>query len=84
MNEAVVVALITGGLGLIGTFCGVFFSQRKSTALIVYRIEQLEEKVHKHNCLIERTYALEKKTEVQDEKIKVANNRIKDLEERMS
>jgi len=83
MSEAVIVALITGGLGLVGTFCGVYFGQRKTTALILYRIEQLEAKVNKHNNLIDRTYKLEEKQTLQDEKIKVANNRIKDLEERI-
>jgi len=84
MNDVVIVALITGGLSLVGTLCGSYFSQRKSTALIAYRIEQLEKKVHEHNNIIERTFKLEEKTTLQDEKIKVANNRIKDLEERMN
>ena len=33
-----------------------------------------------HNNLIERTYKLEERTELQEEKIKVANHRIEDLE----
>ena len=45
-----------------------------------YRIEQLEKKVEKHNNLIERTYAIEQHNAVMDEKIKVANHRIEDLE----
>lgn len=76
MWETIVVAVIS----LIGTLGGSFLAQRKSTALIAYRLEQLEQKVNKHNNLIERTYKLEERCEVIDEKIKVANNRIKDLE----
>lgn len=83
MNEAVIVALITGGLSLLGTLSGVYFSQRKTTALITYRIDQLEAKVHKHNNLIERTYELEKRADLHEEKLKVANHRIDDLEERV-
>lgn len=45
-----------------------------------YRIEQLEKKVEKHNNLVERMYKVEERTELQEEKIKVANHRIDDLE----
>lgn len=78
MSETILVALITGGLALLGTF----LSNRKSAALIAYRLEQLEDKVNKHNNVIERTYRLEERTELQEEKIKVANHRIEDLERR--
>lgn len=44
------------------------------------KIEELTRKVEKHNNLIERTYNLEARSGVLEEKIKVANNRIKDLE----
>lgn len=80
MDNTVIVALITGVLSLAGTLAGSYFAQRKATALITYRLEQLEQKVSKHNNLIERTYALEKRCDVFDEKIKVANHRIEDLE----
>lgn len=73
--------IIVAVLGFAGTLCGSYFSHRKSTTLISYRLEQLEAKVDKHNGVIERTYELEKKCEVFDEKFKVANSRIKDLEE---
>lgn len=80
MESAVLVALITGGLGLVGTFCGSYFSNRKNAAVLAYRMEQLEQRVQAHNNLIERTYRLEERTELQEEKIKVANHRIGDLE----
>lgn len=48
-------ALITGILSL----CGVYFSNRKSAALIEYRLKQLEDKVNKHNSVVERTFMLE-------------------------
>lgn len=78
MSETILVALITGGLALLGTF----LSNRKSAALIAYRLEQLEDKVNRHNQVIERTYRLEERTELQEERIKVANHRIEDLERR--
>ena len=69
MSETIIVALIA----FAGTLAGSFLAQRKTTALIAYRLEQLERKVDKHNNVIERTYILE-------EKMKVANHRIDDLE----
>lgn len=76
MSETIIVALIA----FAGTFAGSLVAQRKTTALIAYRIEQLEIKVGKHNNLIERTYQLEKRCDLQDEKNKVVNHRINDLE----
>ena len=76
MSDTIIVAVI----GFIGTLCGAYFANRKSSALIAYRLEQLEVKVNKHNEVIERTYELEKHSEVLDEQMKVANHRIEDLE----
>ena len=80
MSEVVIVAIITGGLSLIGTLAGSYFSNRKSVALITYRIDLLEKKVERHNNLIERTFQIEKRCDIIEEKIKVANHRIEDLE----
>lgn len=76
MTEAIIVA----ALGLAGTLAGSYLANRKSTALIVYRLEQLEQKVSKHNKLVERTYALEESVALMDERVRVANHRIADLE----
>jgi type VI protein secretion system component VasK len=73
--------IIVAALALIGSMSGTYFANRKSSALIAYRLEELEKKVAKHNSVIERTYKLEQDFAVIDEKVKVANNRIKDLEE---
>ena len=76
MTDTVIVAL----LSLAGTLAGAYLANRKSTALIAYRLEQLEEKVNKHNQVIERTYKLEKQEALLEEKVAVANHRIDDLE----
>ena len=58
MNEvviAVISAIITGLFSL----WGVYAANRKSQALIAYRLEQLEKKVDKHNSVVERTFILE-------------------------
>ena len=48
-------AVITGLFSL----WGVYAANRKSQALIAYRLEQLEKKVDKHNSVVERTFVLE-------------------------
>lgn len=77
--DSIIVAL----LALAGTLAGTYFANRKSAALIAYRLEELEKKVQAHNNLIERTYHLEEQTAIQEEKIKVANHRIEDLEKKV-
>ena len=80
MTETGIVAIAVAAISLVGNLVGSFLAHRKSTAIIVYRIDELEKKVQKHNNLIERTFQLEKRCEVIEEKIKVANHRIEDLE----
>lgn len=88
MSAEIWVAIITSGLSLVGVIVTVVWGNKKSekqskqqTDLTIYRIDRLETKVNKHNNLIERTYAIEKRLDVDEEKIKVANHRIDDLEE---
>ena len=73
--------VITAALSLIGTLVGTLGGIALSSNLTNYRIEQLEKKVEKHNNLITRTYKLEQEFAVMDEKMKVANHRIDDLED---
>ena len=68
-------------LSLFGTLAGSFAGIVTSGKLTNYRITELEKKVEKHNNLIDRTYRLEEEQEVEKEKIKVINNRLKDLEQ---
>ena len=72
--------VLVGVLSFVGTLMGAYFSNKRSQALIAYRIEQLERKVDKHNSVIERTFKLEEAEAVQNEQIKVINHRIEDLE----
>lgn len=76
MSEAVTVAVIS----LFGTLGGSLLGVLASSRLTVYRIEQLEKKVEKHNNLVERTYRIGEEQEVEKEKLKVINHRIDDLE----
>ena len=78
MTEGIIIAV----LSLLGTLGGSYFANRRSSALIAYRLEELEKKVDKHNSVIERTYELEEAQALLAEKIKVANHRIEDLEKK--
>ena len=69
MNE-IIVALITGGLTLVG----VLISNRTSQAVTETKLEELTREVRKHNNFAE-------KIPVMQEQIKVINHRIEDLEE---
>ena len=55
MTEAIIVAV----LGFAGTLLGSLFGVLTAQKLTQYRLAQLEEKVNKHNSLIERTFKLE-------------------------
>lgn len=76
MTSEIIVGLLSLAGTLIGSIAGIIASNR----LTLYRIDQLEKKVDKHNQIIERTYKLEENQAVIEEQIKVANHRITDLE----
>ena len=57
ITEAIVIALIT----VIGNVIVSYLTYRKGLALIEYRLGQLEDKVNKHNNLVDRMYEAEKK-----------------------
>lgn len=65
--ESIVVALIGGAV----TLAGVVASNSKSRAVMEEKIDELTRRVEKHNCLVERTYGLERdvallKSDVED------------------
>ncbi len=83
MTEAIVVALITGGLALAGTVISVLASSRKTEqsiqskqAVTEERITELTREVREHNNFAKRMPVVE-------EQVKVINHRIKDLEKEM-
>ena len=69
MGEAVIVALITGGL----TLLGVMISNGRTQAVLETKVEELAREVREHNNFARRVPILE-------EQMKVANHRIADLE----
>lgn len=73
--KEITIALISGGCVAIPSLLTTILSNKKTTALVTYRVEQLEKKVEKHNSVMERTFRLE-----EDYKNIIEN--IKELKER--
>ena len=69
MNE-IIVALITGGITLVG----VLLANQKTQAVMETRIDELTREVREHNNFARRVPVVE-------EQIKVINHRIEDLED---
>lgn len=53
----------------------------ETISLVTYRLEQLEKKQDRYNNIISRTYELEKSEKILEEKMKVVNHRVDDLEQ---
>ena len=78
--DVIITAVITEVVTLLVCIINNRAQHNKTIALFDYKLSELTKKVEKHNNLIERTYELEKKVELHEEKIKVANHRIEDME----
>nr|DAK22189.1 MAG TPA: hypothetical protein [Caudoviricetes sp.]DAN91133.1 MAG TPA: hypothetical protein [Caudoviricetes sp.] len=76
MTEAIITAVVT----LVVCLVNNYVMHNKTITLIDYKLSELTKRVDKHNNVIERTFKLEELTALQEEKIKVANHRIEDLE----
>ncbi len=81
MATEIIVTLITGAATLIGTIISIIVVNSKN----LYRMQIIENNIqtliNKYDNVLERVYLLEKKTDIQEEQIRVANHRIEDLEE---
>ena len=80
MSNELLVAIV----GLIGSLCGSIIGVMGSSKLVTYRIAQLEQKFKEQceNCVLmdNRVDKLESRADVMEEKMKVANHRIENLE----
>lgn len=65
MDSSIWVAI----LSLLGTLLGSLGGIVASNRLVIYRIQELEKKVEKHNSVVDRVYKLENHEAVIDEEI---------------
>ena len=56
----------------------------ETISLVTYRLEQLEKKQDMHNNAVSRLYEVEKRLGIDEEKIKVSNHRIEDIEQSLN
>lgn len=76
----IISACISAAVTLLVCLISNHGQQEKTRALMEYKLDELTKRVDKHNNTIERTYRLEEQMALQEEKMKVANHRISDLE----
>lgn len=67
--KEIIIAVISGLCVAIPSLIATISSNKKTTSLMMYRIEQLEKKQDKHNSIIERTFKLEEDVKLIKEEV---------------
>lgn len=83
MIEAIITAMVTLAVCLVNNYFQQKQVEKKhdeTINLISYRLDQLEKKQDLHNNAVCRLYEVEKRLGIDEERIKVSNHRIDDLE----
>ena len=87
MSNEVIVEIVAGCFIIASVVITGLFNNKKTkdrikeqSDITVYRLDKLEAKQDKHNHIIERMYKAEDEIHIMQEKIKVQNHRIEDLE----
>lgn len=78
--ETIISSVITGVVAITTCLITQGMANRKTIALIEFKLGELQKQVEKHNSVIERTYKLEELTAIQEEKIKTVSKRVDALE----
>ena len=71
-----VVEIVIAAISMMGTMSGAYFANKKATALVTYRLEQLEKKQDVHNQVIDRVYELEKSVALNTEDTRFRRERV--------
>lgn len=69
MNQ-IIVAIISGLCVAIPSIIATISTNKKNNDLVLYRIEELDKKVHEHNNLIERMFEAERRISLLEDKVK--------------
>lgn len=87
MSDTILTSLITGGVTLVVCMINNRYQlrqtdqkQQETVGLISYKLEELTKHVEKHNEVVKRMFIAEKRLDVLEERGKVVNHRIDDLE----
>ena len=66
----IIIAIISGLCVAIPSIIATLSSNKKSNDLIIYRINELDKKVHEHNNLIDRMYKIESRVTLLEDDMK--------------
>lgn len=77
MDSSIISALIALGGSLLGTLGGIMVSNK----LTVYRLEQLEKKVDKHNNVLERVALMEQNEKTIWRRVDELRNEVHEMKE---
>jgi len=67
--QQILVAIISGLCVAVPSVVATISSNKRNNDLVLYRIDELDKKVHEHNNLIDRMYRAEQNIKVIEEKI---------------
>lgn len=71
MEASIITALISGLCVAIPSIIATVASNKKNNELVLYRINELDAKVHEHNNLIERMYKVENRVTLLEESAEI-------------
>lgn len=65
--EAVITAVISGLCVAVPSVLATVSANKRNNDLVIFRIEELDQKVHEHNNLIDRMYKVENRVTILEE-----------------
>jgi len=65
--EGVITAVISGICVAVPSIIATVSANKRSNDLVIYRINELDQKVHEHNNLIDRMYKVENRVTILEE-----------------
>lgn len=68
MQGEIIVAIISGLCVAVPSIIATVTANKKNNDLVLYRVEELDKKVHQHNQLIDRMYKVEQRVALLEKK----------------
>lgn len=66
--QDIIISIISGLCVAIPAILTIITSNKRNNDLVIYRIDELDKKVHEHNNLIDRMYKVEEKIALLEKK----------------
>lgn len=66
--ETIITAIISGLCVAIPSIIATISANKRNNDLVLYRINELDQKVHEHNNLVNRMYDVEKRISILEER----------------